>query len=127
MVIDEDRDMQPLLNTSLKTDGYDTVVVTDKDMTLAMLDRIEPDLVILDSGPEGKEGFRELDRIRKHSDVPVIILSADYEMKALQMAFSLGADDYIRKPVRVRPFLARIRAKLRRAGSYSRHPLPITA
>jgi DNA-binding response OmpR family regulator len=127
MVVDEDRDMQPLLNTTLETEGFDTVVITDESTTLTMLDRTEPDLVILDSRPEGIENFQELDRIRKHSDVPIIVLAADYEMKALQRAFSLGADDYVRKPLQIQPFLARIRAKLRRAGGYSRKPLPLSA
>jgi DNA-binding response OmpR family regulator len=126
MLVDEDRDMPPLLNTTLETEGYDTVVVTDEGTTLAMLDRMEPDLVILNSGSEGNENFQELERIRRHSDVPVIILAADYEMKALRRAFSLGADDYIRKPFPMRPFLARVRAKLRRAREYSYHSSLIT-
>ena len=127
MVIDEDRDMQPLLNTTLETEGFDTVVVNDEETTLTVLDRMEPDLVILDSGPEGNGNFRELGRIRRYSDVPVIILAADYEMKSLRRAFSLGADDYIRKPLQIRSFLARVRAKLRRSRGYSQPSSPISA
>jgi DNA-binding response OmpR family regulator len=115
MVVDEDRDMQPLLDAALVTEGFDTVIVTDEDTTLAMLYRMEPNLVILDSGPEGNDSLQELDRIRRHSDVPIILLTADYEMKSLRRAFSLGADDYIRKPFQTRSFLARVHAKLRRA------------
>ena len=122
MVVDEDRDMQPLLNATLETEGFETVVVTGEDTMLAMSDRMEPNLIILDSGPEENDSFRELDRIRRHSDVPIIMLTADYEMKSLRQAFSLGADDYIRKPLKMGSFLARIHAKLRRARGYSLHP-----
>ena len=127
MVIDGDRDIQPLLNATLETEGFDTVMVTDEATTLAMLAQTEPDLVILDSRPEGKENFRELGRIRRYSDVPVIILATDYEIKSLRRAFSLCADDYIRKPFQIRSFLARIRAKLRRAGEYASDSVPLSA
>ena len=127
MVVDEDRDMQPLLNATLETEGYDTVAVTDEATTLTILARMEPDLVILDSGPAGNGNFRELGRIRRYSDVPVIILAANYEMKSLRRAFSLGADDYIRKPLQIRSFLARVRAKLRRAGEYCQPSSPLSA
>jgi DNA-binding response OmpR family regulator len=126
MVIDDDQDMRQLLNNTLASEGFDTVVVADGDATLTLLNQIEPDLVILDSTARGVENFRELDRIRKHTDVPIIMLAANYEMESLRRAFSLGADDYIRKPFKRRAFLARIHAKLRRAREYNRSPAPVT-
>ncbi len=114
MVIDRDRDMRQLLNNTLETEGFDTIVVTDSDTTLELLDQAEPDLVILDSGVGEDETLQELRRIRQNSDVPVIILTPRYEPAGLQRALSLGADDYVRKPFGSRSLVARVRAKLRR-------------
>jgi len=115
MVVDRDRDSHQLLNNTLEMEGFDTIVVTDSDTTLELLDKVEPDLVILDSADGEESDFRELRRIRRNSDVPVIILTPSYKPEELQKAFSLGADDYVRKPFGTRSLVARVRAKLRRS------------
>jgi DNA-binding response OmpR family regulator len=115
MVVDDDQEMLQLLNRTLETEGFDTVVVADGDSALTLLDEIEPDLVILDSMKRGPDNFQALDQIREHSNVPIIMLTRRYDAESLQRALSLGADDYIRKPFSRRAFVARIRAKLRRA------------
>jgi DNA-binding response OmpR family regulator len=126
MVIKDDCDMQQLLDNTLESDGFDTVTVADGNAALTLLNQIEPDLVILDSMETGVVNLQELDRIRKHTDVPIIMLAANYEMESLQRALYLGADDYIRKPFDRRAFLARIHAKLRRGGEYNHNPFSVT-
>lgn len=126
LVIDDDRNMRQLLDNTLASEGFDIIIVDDGGAIPTLLSRIEPDLVILDSVAPGADSFRELDRIRKHTDVPIIMLAANYEIESLRRAFSLGADDFIRKPFERRAFLARIRAKLRRATEYNRRPAPVT-
>ena len=115
MVIDNDQDMLKLLNHTLEREGFDTIVIADGNSALALLEEIAPDLVILDTGTPGTDGFQTLDLIREHSNVPVIMLSARHEVASLQKALSLGADDYIKKPFSTRSLIARIQAKLRRA------------
>ena len=115
LLVDTDRDTLKLLNRTLETEGFDTVVVADGDAALDLLDKIEPDLVILDTMTPGPDSFQVLDRLREHSDVPIIMLTTEYEVATLKTALSRGADDYIRKPFGTRSFVARIRAKLRRA------------
>jgi DNA-binding response OmpR family regulator len=114
LVVDDDRDMLRLLNRTLELEGFDTVVVADGDMALNILNKTEPDLVILDTMMPGLDTYQILDLIREHSDVPIILLTTEYEIQALRKALSHGADDFIRKPFGTRPFVARIRAKLRR-------------
>ena len=114
MVVDNDLEMLDFLNSTLETEGFDTIVVADSDSALTLMDELEPDLVILDSTAPGPDGFQTLDLMREHSNVPIIILTPKYEVESLQKALSLGADDYIRKPIHIRSFIARIRAKLRR-------------
>lgn len=115
MLVDNDQDMLTFLNLTLEEEGFDTVVVADVDSATNLLDSIKPDLVILDTVSPEWDSLDMLDQIRKHSKVPVIILSTDYEAETMREVLSHGADDYIRMPFGVRPFIARIRAKLRRA------------
>jgi DNA-binding response OmpR family regulator len=114
LVVDGDRDMLALLNRTLETEGFDTVFVGDSGTASSLLES-GPDLVILDTNIPGIEVFEILDHLRQHSNVPIIILSHEYALETLSVALSRGADDFIRKPFGTRSFVARIRAKLRRA------------
>jgi DNA-binding response OmpR family regulator len=114
MVVNRDQNPHQLLDNALETEGFDTIVVTDADTALKQLEQVEPDLIILDSVAGEEETYQELQRIRRNSDVPIIILTARYEPEDLQKALSLGADDYVRKPFGTRSLVARVRAKLRR-------------
>ncbi|MFC1984907.1 response regulator transcription factor [Chloroflexota bacterium] len=73
-------------------------------------------MVILDIMMPGLDGFQVLDIIRQHSDIPVIMLSTKREVTIKRDALTLGADDYVGKPFHTGELVARIRAKLRRAG-----------
>ena len=114
MVVDNDQDMLKLLNHTLEQEGFDTVIVADGDSAVNLMDKIDPDLVILDTMTPGLDSFQILDHMREHSDVPIIMLTTEYKVESLRQALSHGADDFIRKPFGMRSFLARIRAKLRR-------------
>jgi two-component system response regulator ResD len=115
LLVDDDHDMLRLLNRTLKLEGFDTVIVTDGDAALNLMDSIKPDLVILDEMTPGDDSLQVVDHIREQSDVPIIVLTQEYEMEALRLVLSHGADDYIRKPFGNKSFVARVRAKLRRA------------
>jgi DNA-binding response OmpR family regulator len=114
LVVNGDRVMPGLLDRTLEVAGFETVFAGDSGSALALLDS-EPDLVILDTMIPGIEVFEILDHLREHSNVPIIILSHEYALETLSVALSRGADDFIRKPFGTRSFVARIRAKLRRA------------
>ena len=123
MVVDDDQEMLKLLNRTLELEGFDTIVVADGDEALAILEEIEPDLVILDIMMPGLDGFQTLDLIRERSNVPVIMLTARCEVNLLQKALALGADDYVSKPFSTRSLIARVEAKLRRARQEVRQPM----
>jgi len=114
MLVDNDQDMLKLLNHTLDMEGFDTVIVADGDSAVDLLDKVAPDLVILDTTTPDDDSFQTLDDMRLHSDVPIIMLTTEYQTELLRKAISLGADDFIRKPFGMRAFVARIRAKLRR-------------
>ena len=114
MLVDNDHDMLSFLNLTLEQEGFDTIVVADVGSATNLLDSVKPDLVILDTVSPEQDSLEMLDEMRKHSRVPIIILSADCEAQKMREALSHGADDYIRMPFSVKPFVARVRAKLRR-------------
>ncbi|GAF88395.1 unnamed protein product, partial [marine sediment metagenome] len=108
---------------TLEPEGYGVVVAADGGSALTLLEDCRPDLVILDIMMPGLNGFQVLDLIRQRSSVPVIMLTARGEVTTLRDALSLGADDYVRKPFSTQELLARIRAKLRRAGAEVTMPI----
>jgi DNA-binding response OmpR family regulator len=114
LMVDSDRDMLKLLNRTLKLEGFDTVVVADGDEALSLLDKIRPDMVIMDTVETDSDNLDIIDRLRQHSNVPIIILTSDNEVETLRKVFAHGADDFVRKPFGAKLFIARIKAKLRR-------------
>jgi DNA-binding response OmpR family regulator len=116
MVVDDDRDTARVLDRALNLEGFDTVIVTDGDSALQLMEKIKPDMVILDELKPGQDNIDTVDHIRQQSDVPIIMLNQEYGLEALCQALAHGADDYIRKPFGPKSFIARVQAKLRRAG-----------
>ncbi len=116
MVVDDEQTILSLLKQTLEPEGYEVVVAADGRSALALLEERKPDLVLLDIMMPGLNGFQTLERIRQRSNIPVIMLTAKCEVTTVRDTLGLGADDYVRKPFHTRELLARIRAKLRRAG-----------
>jgi DNA-binding response OmpR family regulator len=114
LVMDSNRDMLMLLHRTLELEGYDTIIVVDYDEAVEMLDKINPDMVIMDTYIPDTDCFKILDVIRERSDIPIIVITADSELETLKTVFAHGADDFIRKPFGIKPLIARIKAKLRR-------------
>jgi two-component system response regulator MtrA len=115
LLVDDDRDTARVLNRTLEREGFDTVIVTDGASALCLMEIIKPDMVILDEDKPGHDNIEAVDHIRERSDVPIIMLNQEYGIEALREALSHGADDYVRKPFAPMSFVARVRAKLRRA------------
>jgi two-component system alkaline phosphatase synthesis response regulator PhoP len=114
MVVDDEPSILRLIQCALKLAGFDVMLAASGDSALELMRRHRPDLVILDIMMPGLDGFQVLNRIRKQSDIPVIMLTARHEMTILRDSLVLGADDFITKPFSVGELTARIRAKLRR-------------
>jgi len=116
LVVDDDQAILRLLKRTLEPEGFGVVIASNGRSALALLEEHKPDLIILDIMMPGLDGFQVLDLIRQRSNIPVIMLTARGEVTSLNEALGLGADDYVRKPCSTRELLARIGAKLRRAG-----------
>ena len=115
MVIEDNTAIQEELALLLENEGYMPLVVTNfTDIPgQAVLER--PDLILLDIGLPGRDGFSLCAALRKAIPVPVIfVTSRDAGVDEVR-ALSLGGDDYITKPYSVPVLLARIKAVLRRS------------
>ena len=117
LAIDDQEYILRLVEAVLVPEGYDVVLAHDGKEGLKKVRETSPDLILLDIRMPGLNGFDVLRIIRERYNTPVMMLTAIRDEPSVRDAFDIGADDYIRKPFRKGELLARIRAKLRRAGS----------
>ena len=114
LIADDEPDLRRMLTAYLKAEGFEPSVAADGTQALERVRAEAPDLVVLDVGMPGIDGFEVLQRIRADSDVPVIMLTARSEEVDRVVGLTVGADDYVTKPFSPRELAARIKAVLRR-------------
>ena len=115
LVVDDEPMVLEVVTKYLERDGYLVTTAASGRAALSALDRHRPDLVVLDVMLPEIDGFDLLGRIRRSSDVPVILLTARTEELDRVLGLELGADDYVVKPFSPRELAARVRSVLRRA------------
>jgi DNA-binding response OmpR family regulator len=126
LVVEDDAAIADLLNLYLREAGYRVLLAPDGERGLQQLGRQPVDLVVLDVGLPGMDGFEVCRRIRTASVVPVLFLTArDGEIDRV-LGLELGADDYVTKPFSPREIVARVKAILRR-GQLAAAPKEQTA
>ena len=114
LLVDDDAELCALLTEFLQREGFQVECTHDGNQGLAKASQEGVDLVVLDVMMPGLDGFEILRRLRPHSKVPVIMLTARGEDVDRIVGLELGADDYLPKPFNPRELAARIRAILRR-------------
>ena len=108
--------IQDALGYSLEREGFVVVSALDGQQGLELARQQSPDLVLLDLMLPRMGGLEVCREIRRHSTVPILILTARGEESERVVGLELGADDYVVKPFSTRELLARIRANLRRVA-----------
>jgi len=116
LVVDDDQDIRELLAQYLTKNSFDVITAEDGIEMDKQLELHQPDLIILDVMMPGDDGFTLCQRIRKTSNVPIIMLTANSDEMDRVLGLEIGADDYIAKPFSPRELLARIKALLRRTS-----------
>ena len=116
LVADDDHGIRVFVAANLRKQGYDVTTASDGQDALDAASLKPPDLIVLDLAMPGLDGFAVLERLRRWSQVPVLVLSAHAEQAEKVRALDLGADDYLTKPFGVEELLARVRVALRRAA-----------
>jgi two-component system alkaline phosphatase synthesis response regulator PhoP len=114
LVIDDEPSIINVVSAYLKPEGYEVFTAADGNAGLKAARAFKPDLIILDLMLPGIDGIELLTRLRRESDVYVIMLTARTDETDKIVGLSVGADDYVTKPFSPRELTARVKAALRR-------------
>ena len=114
LVVDDEAPIVEVITYNLRKEGFQTVSAMDAETCIELVRSEKPDLIILDVMLPAASGFDVCRSLRRHSDVPIIMLTARAEETDRVVGLELGADDYITKPFSIRELMARVKAILRR-------------
>jgi DNA-binding response OmpR family regulator len=116
LVVDDDEYIRHLLASALRFAGFTIDTCANGRAAMDRIGDFDPDLVLLDVMMPGLDGLEVCRRLRAHSTVPIIMLTARDDELDKVVGLELGADDYITKPFSIREFRSRVRALLRRSA-----------
>lgn len=115
LVVDDEPRYVRLMEANLVSAGYTVLTANNGQDAISIVDEQRPNLVLLDVMMPDLDGLQACERIRKFSNVPIIMVTARGDERDRVRGLDVGADDYIVKPYSVTELLARTRAVLRRA------------
>ncbi len=115
LIVDDDENIAELISLYLIKECFDTRMVYDGESAITQFREYHPNLILLDVMLPGIDGYEICSRIRKESNVPIIMLSAKGEVFDKVLGLKMGADDYMVKPFDSNELVARVSAVLRRA------------
>lgn len=118
LVCDDEEDIRNLLRIDLEENGYTVITAQNGKEALDVILAQSVDLALLDVMMPVLDGFNLLRKIREHSTIPVIFLTARTDDMDKVLGLGLGADDYLEKPFSNAELLARVSAQLRRNNEY---------
>jgi two-component system, OmpR family, copper resistance phosphate regulon response regulator CusR len=117
LIAEDEPRIAAFLEKGLRANGFTTTVTDDGHDALSLADTDDFDLLILDIGLPGRDGFAVLRELRRRGRrLPVVILTARDSVEDTVAGLEGGADDYVAKPFRFEELLARVRARLREDG-----------
>ena len=115
LVVEDEASIASFVSLYLKNAGYVVRAVGTGEDALAQVDSERPDLIVLDLMLPDVDGIEVCRRIRKSSDVPILMLTARDEDVDKIIGLEVGADDYLTKPFNPRELVARVKSILRRS------------
>lgn len=116
LVVEDDARIADLIVKNLEAAGFECGRTPDGGHALAEVARLHPSLIVLDLGLSGLDGLEVARRVRRESDVPILMLTARSSESDKLLGLEIGADDYVTKPFSTAELVARVRALLRRSG-----------
>ena len=117
LLVDDEDSLRKVMRDLLERDGYEVTEARDGVQALDQVDRVGPDIIVLDLNLPGLDGYGVLSHLRSRpatSNIPVIVLTAKGDEDNEVRVFELGADDFLTKPFRARALSARLEAVLGR-------------
>ncbi len=118
LIVDDDHEIADLVGIHLRGEGYNVYKAYNGNDALDIFDREEIDLAILDIMMPGMDGNEVCAKIREHSTIPIIMLSAKDSENDKVSGLVNGADDYVTKPFNTMELIARVKSQLRRYQSF---------
>ncbi len=116
LIVEDDNSLRDLFSEALESDGFKTSIASNGAEGIQMFDGVNPDLVLLDLLMPKMDGWEALERVRKISECPVIIVAGQGTTEdIIRGLLEAGADDYLVKPFGIKELIARVNAVLRRA------------
>ena len=126
LVIEDNKNMRKLICATLKQNGYSTFEAEDGEVGLDVLDTTHIDLIICDIMMPNMDGYEFTETLRDgHCETPIIIVTAKEQLEDKKKGFSIGADDYMVKPIDFEELILRIGAILRRSKIVIDHKITI--
>ncbi|MBD2564960.1 MULTISPECIES: response regulator [Nostoc] len=119
MIVDDDAQLLDILQVMLQPWGFQITLLSDCQEFWQTLDKVRPDLLMLDIEIPKINGIDLCQRIRNDlhwGDLPILIISADTDDETIQRVFMAGADDYVSKPIRAAELVARVIRRLEHAN-----------
>ena len=113
LVVDDDLALAEMIGIVLGSEGFDVATCSDGVQALDVFHQENPDLILLDVMLPGMDGIEICTRIRKESDVPIVMLTARTDTADVVAGLEAGADDYVPKPFKPKELLARVAVRLR--------------
>jgi DNA-binding response OmpR family regulator len=123
LIVDDEPNVVDLIAYNLERQGFGVLIARDGPSGLAMAREQTPDLIVLDLMLPGLHGHEVCRALRRETNLPIIMLTAQGEEIDRVLGLELGADDYLPKPFGMRELLARIRAVLRRGAGAPNRPV----
>jgi DNA-binding response OmpR family regulator len=126
LLVEDDAEFSSLTRTWLQKSGYEVFTAGDGVEGMRRVYSSRPNLVLLDVNIPKMDGWEVCQHIREMSDIPVLMLTVNDRKADRLKGFTLGADDYITKPVDFDELIARVQAVLRRSDSAEQENKPTT-
>ncbi|WP_400162860.1 response regulator transcription factor [Brevibacillus sp. TJ4] len=114
LVVDDDPHIRELVSLFLRKEGFEIIEAEDGEQALAVLEHGPVDLVILDIMMPRMDGWELCRELRRHYDIPLLMLTAKGETSQKVKGFELGTDDYLVKPFEPAELVVRVKALLKR-------------
>lgn len=117
LVVDDEEGIRDMVCDALRISGYQVLEAVDGSSALGLMSRETVDLIICDINMPGMDGYETLTHLRARGNMtPIIMLTARQEKEDVRRAYSLGTDDYVRKPFSLEELILKTEAMLRRSS-----------